>query len=373
MNVSPGARPPNLRDATRAFLYPVLALAVIVAACAAGGEVLVRLLGAGAPNYFLVQDPTLYVADSDPLISYRLRPGYRGVTYHRWTTINERGMRDDPVPAVKPAGEFRLLALGDSVLFGIGAGDDETYARALQRALTPPAGFASVRVLNLGVPGYNTVQQARLLEREGDALAPDGVLVLYCLNDPEGIRPLRADGYLDVSPVPPHFPELPDMEPIKFARRWSRLVRLVNRALSGRARAEATARYHDFYRRGVFEDPPDGWVASQRALAAIRSWTAQRGIGALVVVSPILDALDDHPFTPAYERVAAACAAIGLPAFVPELEAFRAVPLSTRLAHPEDGHPGPGGYALLAEQTARYLAAHLEILSVTAPAGLPGR
>jgi hypothetical protein len=91
-------------------------------------------------------------------------------------------MRDDEHPARKPPGRFRILVLGDSHLFGWGVAQDESFAQVLERRLDAlaPGRF---EVLNAGVPGYNTVMEARWLDLHVAELEPDLLLVHYVDND----------------------------------------------------------------------------------------------------------------------------------------------------------------------------------------------
>lgn len=111
--------------------------------------------------------------------------------------IDSHGLRGPERPAKsKP----RLLLLGDSVAFGTGLAPADTIAARMQ-ALFDERG-APFEVLNGGVPGYNTAQEARFLERFGDELQLDRIVLLYCLNDafptaemPENVmRAARRDG-----------------------------------------------------------------------------------------------------------------------------------------------------------------------------------
>lgn len=354
---------PTLAEAARSFLFPVLALVLMVVACAIGGELLLRIAGSHKPNRYGIQDPSMYVPDADPLLSYRMRPGYSGRTYNTDVTLNAQGLRERPLPQPKPAGEFRLLGLGDSFLFGIGTSFDGTVLQVIERLVPPPAGFSTLRTINAGVPGYNTVQEVRWLEREGAAVSPDAVLLLYVLNDAEGIRPLRADGWLDVSPDPPVFPPLPELHPIRIGLFSSHLVTLLNQVLTAGRVAEARRRYVDFYARGVFEDPPSGWHAALGALRRLRSLCADRGLPVFVVVCPIVDLLEDHPFSPGYTRVAEGCAEVGLPCLVPPLDALRNAPPDQLRCHPQDGHCSTLGYRLIGEAIAKYMVDNPQVWS----------
>lgn len=68
----------------------------------------------------------------------------------------------------------RLLAIGDSVTFGWGVADEQSYPAQLEALLR--GGGADVQVLNAGVPAQSLYGMATFLERKGPALELDGVL-----------------------------------------------------------------------------------------------------------------------------------------------------------------------------------------------------
>lgn len=69
----------------------------------------------------------------------------------------------------------RVLLLGDSIAFGVGVADDETFGQLLQRHVP---GF---EVLNFGVSGYGTDQALLQLEDVGLSLRPDVVVLNFCV------------------------------------------------------------------------------------------------------------------------------------------------------------------------------------------------
>ena len=64
--------------------------------------------------------------------------------------------------------------LGDSITFGTGVGDDETFSHLLDA-------LPDLEVLNLGVDGYGTDQELIRLEREGLAFGPQVVILNFCV------------------------------------------------------------------------------------------------------------------------------------------------------------------------------------------------
>lgn len=129
---------------------------------------------------------------------------HEGVPFHRrdgellWRTIpgaerpgvriNRLGFRGREIDAAKPAGTRRLAILGNSVTFGFGVDEDETFARRLEeelRAAVPGSGAAAspVEVVNAGVIGYSSWQVRRYYPRAVGPLSPDIVVVLAGYND----------------------------------------------------------------------------------------------------------------------------------------------------------------------------------------------
>jgi lysophospholipase L1-like esterase len=75
------------------------------------------------------------------------------------------------------------LALGDSVTLGLGVSDKETFSVRLEQRLLQSLPARDVEVVNCGVSGYSTRQEAVLLERINSRLAPSLVLLGFYMND----------------------------------------------------------------------------------------------------------------------------------------------------------------------------------------------
>ncbi|MFT7621219.1 MAG: hypothetical protein ACI9WU_000380 [Myxococcota bacterium] len=129
----------------------------------------------------------MYAMSDDPQLSYVLRAGsefdFEG--FHilippSRVVISDQGLRERPVMVPRPAGERRIICLGDSFTFGWGVDVEHTWCRKLEEILGPPW-----RSINLGVPGYNTSQQLRLLQKVGLAFEPEVVLLMFNKTDLE--------------------------------------------------------------------------------------------------------------------------------------------------------------------------------------------
>ena len=119
-------------------------------------------------------------------IGYRFPPGMSGTYYGVSVQTNSLGMRDREVPSSKGADEFRILILGDSVVFGYGVEFEDSIPYQLEHILNDKAsGARRYRTLNMGVPSYNTEQELIQLQQTGLALRPDLVVLVFVRNDIE--------------------------------------------------------------------------------------------------------------------------------------------------------------------------------------------
>jgi lysophospholipase L1-like esterase len=148
---------------------PVLAILLTVGAAELSLAWLRPVPFASESNLYFVADPHL---------GYRLKPdsvGFfeaAGVT----GTVNRHGLRDDEFSAAKPAGELRILALGDSYTMGANVAQDATWPQVLERLLAQQTD-TPVQVMNAGVGGYHPFHYTSDYQHHGRRLAPDLLLV----------------------------------------------------------------------------------------------------------------------------------------------------------------------------------------------------
>jgi lysophospholipase L1-like esterase len=112
---------------------------------------------------------------------FGLRPGAEGrleISGDVLYRVNEDGFRDRLYTRSKPMGTFRVLVLGDSLTFGYGVAEEETYPKVMESELG-----GGVEFLNFGVNGYNPYTEAALFDDVGVGYDPDLVLAQFCIND----------------------------------------------------------------------------------------------------------------------------------------------------------------------------------------------
>jgi lysophospholipase L1-like esterase len=334
-------------------LWRGLAAALVALAFAAlTGEALVRATGAldagPVPRRLLERG-----AGGTP--PYRLRPGERLRVLERDVRVSSLGLRGPELAPRPPEGTRRALVLGDSVAFGWGLDEAESYPARLAEALARRG--VAAEVVNAGVPGYSIADEAALYRELLPALAPDAVVLAVSLNDFTPAPSLSPLGILVGFGAEPAPGWLAHSELLAFLRwRFGALRALESDPDRGsRAalylRAAAIASRKRFYAQA---DAP-GWEPIERGLRELRDATRGAGSPLLVAIFPEEDQLEAAagPRLP-QQRWAARCEAQGL----------RCLDLGPAFQHAAGGpplfadlqHPSALGTEVAAEATAELLA-----------------
>ena len=164
-----GPRRAYVREQLLAAASVAFVLSLVVAA-----EWLLRW---AEPRY-LVERPQASLAQLhrySEVYGWEPRPGAVAIVDGQRATINSRGWRGHEYPLARTSSRTRVLMLGDSIAFGYGVADEDTFASLLEER--------GYEVVNLAVPGYGTDQSLLRLEREGMAYSPDVVLLHFCLHN----------------------------------------------------------------------------------------------------------------------------------------------------------------------------------------------
>jgi lysophospholipase L1-like esterase len=305
-------------------------IALLVAAAAALLALAEGALRAFDPfglSYFA--ESTRYQRDkvADPDLLFHHRPGlvanYAGVR----VAINELGLRDDPLDP-RPQGEFRVLALGDSVTLGWGVAKEATWCEQLEARMAGRRGGLT-RVVDAGCGGFDSLQELALLRRVGDAVAPDLVLLLYVQNDVEINRP----GLDQASPDAAEGRSLPQAVMALLKKSWLfRLGYYVVHSAQGPAAPP--------------QPRPPGWRRSLDAVAAMNDWCRERRIPFVVFLwRPRADPLNEALLAELYS--------LGRNRSIPVVDTrpwLENIPPRELTLSVVDAHPTPRTHARLAEQ-----------------------
>lgn len=86
----------------------------------------------------------------------------------------------------KSDNQFRIMIVGDSLTYGYGVREEETYPRLIEAMLKKNF---SVEVLNLGVSGYQSEDVSKTVKEYTPLLQPNLIIYGVCLNDflPSGV------------------------------------------------------------------------------------------------------------------------------------------------------------------------------------------
>jgi len=254
---------------------------------------MVRLLGADRPR------PTGYA----PINTNRraMRPQ------------NSKGYRDLERTEAKPPGTRRVVNLGDSFAWGASVEFEDAYPQRLERSLSRRR-QEHWEVINLALPGMNTVDQDAQLRQEGLAYRPDAVLLGFVLNDSEDATAAEARRAEDWAQG--------RSRPVGGLFDRSALYRLV----AGRLWATAENRRRITGYRSMYADDAPGWIAARRAMRSMGAAARSQGVPLVVTIFPLFgNPLDEsYPFADVHAKVAEAAAESGAKV-VDLLPAYRGV------------------------------------------------
>ncbi len=142
-------------------------------------EGVLRILGLpGDPT--MAADGSAITLPSNPWLLWELAPGVRregDVVVH----VNRLGLRGPEPRIPKPPGVRRIVATGDSTVYGFGVADADVFVDVAAEALGGPA--AGIEGWTVGVPGYSTFQTLNLLEMRGWRLEPDVLIIANIWSD----------------------------------------------------------------------------------------------------------------------------------------------------------------------------------------------
>ena len=256
------------------------------------------LLLTGSVAFFLI------VAEAGVRLMKADKPpptGYAPVNTNRrfMRPKNSRGYRDLERTIAKPPGVRRVVSLGDSFAWGASVEFEDAYPQRLERGLRRRRREAW-QVVNLPLPGMNTVDEAAQLETEGIAYGPDVVLLGYVLNDSEDESAAEARRAAEWAE--------PKEKPRGLLDR-SALFRMVSARLW--ATAENRRRVSGY--KSMYADNAPGWIAARAALRRMGGLCRERGVPLVVVIFPLFgNPLDDrYPFPEIHAKVAQAAGEAG--------------------------------------------------------------
>ncbi|MBI4879847.1 MAG: SGNH/GDSL hydrolase family protein [Planctomycetes bacterium] len=228
-----------------------------------------------------------------------------------------------------------MLVLGDSYTFGWAVNDVETYSARLEATLNSPGAHLMCRVINLGVPGYNTLQEYEVLRAEAALHRPSLVLLAYTVNDAEPQWTVPAN--------PAHTYAASCLWLLDyFIDRLNRSLFPERPLFHGRAQEHSSR-----YMQGFAAQSPK-WRTSRASLCDIGAFCRSEGVALLVVMLPDFTQRFDssYCYTTIHHTVGQWCGELEIP-FIDLLPCFLGCD------HEEywvagDGHPNQGAHEKVA-------------------------
>jgi lysophospholipase L1-like esterase len=124
--------------------------------------------------------PHPYRADPQTLVFVRgnYDGTFRTADFVMHVTTDGQGLRNPPPPGAATA-RHRVLVVGDSITFGWGVNNDQTFVALLQQKLRGEG----TAVMGAAMPGLGTAQETMLVRRFAPEFHPDVVVLSFTLND----------------------------------------------------------------------------------------------------------------------------------------------------------------------------------------------
>ena len=274
-----------------------------------------------------------------PGLLYELAPNKREMAFGKLVETNSFGMRGDEPRTGDSAPQFRIATVGDSFTFGHSVLGEHCYPEVLEQILDREEAPGRFEVLNFGVSGYTTQQEALVLEHKVLQWDPQLVVLGYYLNDPE---------------TDPMHELHQTFEDVKWWQH-SHLLRLF---------AKSKVKW-DVDRHGdgdyiSYLHYPDGekWKSVTTAFADIQRLTSERDIPVVLVIFPRTgNAWAKYPSESIHRQVEDAARAAGMDVIdlLPAYSKHRPLEL---MVSPSNNHPNPLGHRIAAQAIFEWIEQH---------------
>ncbi|MBL7196727.1 MAG: tetratricopeptide repeat protein [Candidatus Omnitrophica bacterium] len=102
--------------------------------------------------------------------------------------VNSKEIRKHNLSMYSPEAPLKILCLGDSFTFGLGTGYDYSYPRQLERILKKNNPQKEIAVYNRGIPGQNSSEVLKSLDKNFREINPDILIVMVGINNDPYLR-----------------------------------------------------------------------------------------------------------------------------------------------------------------------------------------
>jgi len=266
----------------------------------------------------------------NPLIGHVQKPNSVARLMGVSVETNSDGFRDKEYPLLK-GGKYRIIVLGDSLAFGWGVEQEDTFENILETELNKTR---PTEIINFGAGNYNTEQEVNLFLEKGLKYRPDKVVVFYFINDAEIAQKKSRLWFLGHSRL------------ITFY--WSRIHTFINNLFSTKS---FRAYYADLY-----QENQKGWIRTRKAFLLLKKVCRENDIELQVVLLPELHNLENYPFKKEHKMVSTFLESNNISSL--DLTPFfknNENPMQLWVAG-DDAHPNKSAHRLIAEYTLNFIA-----------------
>ena len=238
---------------------------------------------------------------------------------------------------------LRLAFLGDSMVFGDGVEQDETFVHLLESQLAAdwPEGVVTI---NLGYPGTAPGWQLKKYLKVRDALHPDVVVHMIYLND------LDVDLYRLLWRIY----RIRDED--LYVGDWSYVLSYAEKQIRYQLAWKYTL---DYFRGGCEpEQRAAAWETFKHDVRACKTTIEQDGAVYCLVLFPWLFQLDDYPLPDVHRQMREFAQELKVP-YLDLLEVFAGRDAATLRVTLTNEHPNPAGHRLVADRLATFVRSEI--------------
>ena len=248
--------------------------------------------------------------------------------------LTPQNLQGNEPQAEKKSDEYRIAVVGDSFSFAPGMQYSDAFPKKLEALLKTAS---NTTVLNLGTPGFSTVNELTTFA-EALKAAPDLIVLQVTLNDPQ-MRPLQQESDDIRGSFGPYAPK-------SFLTRHSKFAAWMAARLHNTQSVSSYKRYHEYLWR-------DNWQRFAEPFEQMRAQAEAADVKFAVVLFPLFDfSLEqpDYPFAAIHKKIGSHVKNAKVP-FLDLWPAYRGIdPYRLQLLPGRDTHPNEIAHRIAAEK-----------------------
>lgn len=248
---------------------------------------------------------------------------------------NSFGLRDKEYSPQKSPDQYRIAVLGDSLTFGWGVQQSQSFVRLLEESLNSSlkasTSIKKIELINMGHGNYNTQQEVNYLLERGHQFNPDHVLLFYFINDAE-------------------LPQISGTFSFIGHSQFATLVWSVLRRVAPSFFNQGQKDYFSYY-RDTYRDDFEGWKLTKNNLQALSNFCRSRKIKLQIVILPDLHEVNPYPFVNEHQKLKVYLDSIGVESQDLAMAFKNEVDPQGLWVSPDDAHPNAKAHLIISQET----------------------